>query len=82
MTSTKAIEFDPKFALAYNNRGGAHDDLGDKQAALVDYNKAIELDPNYGAAFGMAARTYVQRNSGGWMENRDAEFAETERLAR
>ena len=50
--------------------------------ALQGFYKAADLDPRYGAAYGMAARTYVQRNSGGWMDDRTAEFAETERMAR
>src|SRR5262249_49117258 len=33
------------------------------------------------AAYGMAARMYVQRNAGGWLRNRAHEAAETERLA-
>jgi TolB-like protein len=49
--------------------------------ALRHFYKAAELDPNYGAALGMAARTYVQRNAGGWMADREHEFAETERVA-
>lgn len=49
---TKAIELDPGYEYAYNNRGVAYNELSevkDKQAnldkAIQDYNKAIELDP-------------------------------------
>jgi TolB-like protein len=35
--------------------------------ALAQFHRAIEIDPTYALAHGMAARTYVQRNSGGWM---------------
>jgi tetratricopeptide (TPR) repeat protein len=42
---TKAIELDPKYAAAYNNRGFALYDQGDLAAAIKDYTKAIELDP-------------------------------------
>ena len=49
--------------------------------ALSHFYRAIQLDPNYAAAYGMAARTYVQRNSGGWFQDRAHEVAETERLA-
>ncbi|HBE59127.1 MAG TPA: hypothetical protein DEG17_25210, partial [Cyanobacteria bacterium UBA11149] len=38
----KAIEIDPNFAEAYNNRGSVRLALGDKQSAIADYNKAIE----------------------------------------
>jgi TolB-like protein len=52
------------------------------QQALSHFYRAIELDPQYAAAYGMAARAYVQRNSGGWMIERTREVAEAERLAR
>ena len=46
--------------------------------ALAQFYRAIEIDPNYPAAHGMAARTYVQRNSGGWMADRAREVIEAE----
>ena len=49
--------------------------------ALSHFYKAIELDPNYAVAYAMAARMYIQRNSGGWVKDRAYEIAETERLA-
>jgi len=52
------------------------------QEALSNFGQAIQLDPNFAAAYGMAARTYIQRKSGGWASNREAEVAETVRLAR
>jgi TolB-like protein len=48
---------------------------------LQHFYKAIELDFNYAAAYGMAARMYVQRNAGGWIRARAYEVAEAERLA-
>jgi TolB-like protein len=50
--------------------------------ALSYFYKAIGLDPNFAAAHGMAARTYVQRNSGGWITDRAKAVAEAEKLAR
>jgi tetratricopeptide (TPR) repeat protein len=41
----KAIELDPKFAIAYTNRGVAYDKLKEHEKAIEDFNKAIELDP-------------------------------------
>ncbi|MEY3870880.1 MAG: hypothetical protein RLZZ338_4774 [Cyanobacteriota bacterium] len=38
-------------ALAYYNQGAVRDDLGDKQGALADYNKAIELQPDLADAY-------------------------------
>ena len=51
------------------------------EEALSHFYKAIQLDPNYAAAYGMAARAYVQRNAGGWHQDLTYEIAETERLA-
>jgi TolB-like protein len=50
--------------------------------ALSHFYRAIALDLNYAAAHALAARTYVQRNFGGWMSDRASEVAEAERLAR
>ena len=50
--------------------------------ALALFYKAIELDPNYAAAWAMAARSYSQRKSLGRVTDRAHETAETARLAR
>jgi len=50
--------------------------------ASSHFYRAIELDPNFASAYGMAARCYVQRTSGGWVTDRAQESAEAERLAR
>ena len=44
---SKAIELDPKYENAYNNRGLAYDDQGKFDQAIADYSMAIELDPKY-----------------------------------
>ena len=43
-------------AYTYNNRGNAKSDLGQKQAAIIDYNLAIALNPEY-------ANTYNNRGN-------------------
>ena len=49
---TKAIELDPKDAVAFNNRGEAKIVKGDGvDGAIADYSKAIELDPKYPNAY-------------------------------
>jgi tetratricopeptide (TPR) repeat protein len=48
--------------------------------ALRLFYKAIALDPNFAAAYAMAARSYSQRKSAGWMTDRRYEIAETARL--
>jgi TolB-like protein len=49
--------------------------------ALQHFRRAIELDPDYSSAYGMAARCYAQRKAG-WDTERPEEVAETIRLAR
>ncbi len=43
--NTKAIDLDPSFAGAYNNRGAAYAILKDYDRAIQDYNRAVELYP-------------------------------------
>ena len=42
-----AIQIDPNYIKAYNNRGMAKDALKDEVGAIADYTKAIELNPKY-----------------------------------
>jgi len=50
--------------------------------AMPLFYKAIELDPHFASAYGMAAWCYAWRKINGWMTDRAQEIAETERLAR
>jgi len=50
--------------------------------ALSNFYRAIELDPSFASAYGLAARCYAQRKTGGWVTDRAYEIAETARLAR
>jgi TolB-like protein len=50
--------------------------------ALAHFYRAIELDPEYASAHGMAARCYSQRKASGWVGDRTYEVAESRRLAR
>jgi TolB-like protein len=50
--------------------------------ALQHFAQAIRLDPDFAAAYGMAARCYSQSKVAGWMGDRPRETAEAERLAR
>jgi tetratricopeptide (TPR) repeat protein len=54
----KAIQIDPHYADAYNNRGLAYHNLGENQRAIQDYDKAIQLDPNFAMAYGNRGYTY------------------------
>jgi TolB-like protein len=58
---------------------------GTKEAngeALKSFNRAIELDPEFASAYGMAAYCYVWRKTNGWMTNPTQETSEASRLAR
>ena len=58
---------------------------GTKEAvdeALVLFSKAIELDANYAAAYGMAAWCHFWRKVNGWLGDGPREIAEGTRLAR
>ena len=48
---SKALEFNPKLAEAYEFRGCSYYFLEDPPSALKDLNKAIELNPNSSNAF-------------------------------
>ena len=37
--------------MAWHNRGMAYEQLNDKSRAVVDYSKAISLNPNYAEAY-------------------------------
>jgi TolB-like protein len=61
-------------AVAYTREG--YDE------ALSLFYNAIELDPGFAAAYGMASWCFVTRKSNGWMADRAREAAEGARLAR
>jgi lipoprotein NlpI len=48
---TKAIEIDPKYAIAYNFRGAAYSHQGNFSQAISDLNKAIEINPKDAYAY-------------------------------
>ncbi len=43
---TRALDLDPTLALAWYNRGLAHESRGDRAAAVPDYARAIALEPH------------------------------------
>ena len=50
--------------------------------ALKMFRRAIQLDPDFASAYGMAARCYSQRKTAGWTTDRRKEVVEAEGLAR
>jgi tetratricopeptide (TPR) repeat protein len=57
---SRAIELDARFALAYLNRGIAHEQRGDASAAAEDYRQALTIDPAARAAQGRLKRLQSQ----------------------
>jgi TolB-like protein/Flp pilus assembly protein TadD len=54
----------------------------DSDEALHHFRRAIELDPDFAPAYGLAGRCYSQRKACGWVSDRPLETAAAERLAR
>ncbi len=50
--------------------------------ALAHFYQAIEIDPKFAAAYGLAARCYSQRKAGGWMVDAGRDASETARLVK
>lgn len=55
-----AIALDAGYALAYNFRGAANSNLGDKHKAILDYDKAIALDNGFADAYSNRGIAYAQ----------------------
>ena len=48
---TEAIDLNPEYVDAYNNRGVAYRNKGEFDLAIQDYTKAIDLNPEYAEAY-------------------------------
>lgn len=48
---TKALQINPKYVDAYNNRGLIYKNMGLTEMALADYSRAIEFSPNYALVY-------------------------------
>ena len=57
-------------------------DRAANREALACFTRAFELDRDFAAALGMAARCYAQRKGFGWLTDHGSEGAEALRLAR
>jgi lipoprotein NlpI len=58
---TRAIELDPRNAIAYNLRGNARRKGSDLAGAMNDYNRALSLDPQYALALLNRGLGYLQQ---------------------
>ncbi|MEQ9608094.1 MAG: winged helix-turn-helix domain-containing protein, partial [Kiloniellaceae bacterium] len=72
-------------AYDYYLRGMAHFHKGireEVEEALAQFHKAVALDADFAAAYGMAAWCHFWRKLNGWMADSEEEAAEGARLAR
>ena len=58
---TWAIEINPEYTDAYNNRGLAYDDKGKLDNAIKDYTNAIKINPNFAYAYNNRGYTYCKK---------------------
>lgn len=57
----KAVEMNPRFALAYRFRGFAYARKGQYDLAISDYNKAIEINPRLASAYARRGSAYLYK---------------------
>src|SRR5262249_23878831 len=46
----QAIQLDPRYVFAYNNRGNLYQNKGELDRAIADFSQAIEIQPNFAQA--------------------------------
>jgi tetratricopeptide (TPR) repeat protein len=54
----KAIDINPVYAEAYNNRGYAYKSKGLFDLAISDFNRALEINPRYADAYNNRGNAY------------------------
>lgn len=59
----KAIELDPKLAMAYSNLGSVYSNIGLLNKAIVKYKKAIRIDPKATFAHNNLGNAYYARGN-------------------
>ena len=47
----RAVQLNPQYAEAYNNRGNTYFVLGNQQEAMKNYNQALKLNPELASAY-------------------------------
>ncbi len=55
----KAIDLNPKDAIAYYHHGNSYAELGKDKKALEDYSQAIHINPVYHTAYQARGLTYL-----------------------
>lgn len=56
-----AVQSDPGYVWAYNNRGLARYRKGDHDGAIADYSRAVELDPEFMLAYSNRRLAYLDK---------------------
>ena len=59
----KAIQKNPDFPQAYNNRANAYRDLKQYSNAIKDYNTAIRLNPEFGKAYNNRGNVHFEQKN-------------------
>jgi len=59
----KAIELNPQYAGAYNNRGYSYASKGDYDAAICDYTTTIKLNPKLAVAYRTRGSMYLNKGN-------------------
>ncbi len=59
----KAIQINPKDAVAYNNRGAAFGQIGNYKQQIEDCNKALQINPNDAVAYNNRGVAYGELGS-------------------
>jgi protein O-mannosyl-transferase len=54
----RAVEINPAYAPAFNNRGLAYESIGDHTRAINDYDRAVEIDPGNAEVFNNRGMVY------------------------
>jgi tetratricopeptide (TPR) repeat protein len=55
----RAIEINPDYAKAYNNRGLVYFVKGEFERAILDYSKAIKIDPDLAKPYDNRGTAYM-----------------------
>jgi Tfp pilus assembly protein PilF len=74
---SEAIRLDPRYALAFNNRGIVYRDKGDLDHAVADYGEAIRINPRFANAFANRGDAYRDK---GEFQRALADYSEAVRI--
>ncbi|MBU1001802.1 MAG: tetratricopeptide repeat protein [Proteobacteria bacterium] len=55
----QAIELDPQYGIAYNDRGNVYNHFSQYKRAIADYERAIDLSPDFSEAYYNRGVTYA-----------------------